>query len=274
MTPKENLRALYLLLKLRDDTADTDRAIVDALSSLTWFDHVILVVPSWQDKPDAANHPLVRRAIDTCKVRGIRVIWGRWLWQAWPIADVSPRHLDPIHYACAIARIKAEAALLGADGTHLDMEPYAGASEKDHLRTPLTLEQQVQIRAAAMTAVEAAGPVDYIRPTSSNSPLHFCWSLLELGEHLCDSKTYYVKAPDYEVPKVSPPPWCKHLIDIWGCNVGLGRPEDVVAGQLKLTADDVKTLDLSAIRWMFPECKGIWVYADYDILAKVIRSWS
>ncbi len=276
--PTEDLRALYVLLKLRGDTADADAKIVDALRCMAWFNRVMLVVPSWQDKPNATSHPLVRLAVDTCRALEIPVIWGRWLWQAWPGLDWSVadalNHIDPAHYARAIATVRAEAHSLGAAGTFLDAEPYAQSVQKSALKgVALSFEGQAQIRQAVLTATGSVGAVSFIRPTSSGRESHFCWALTDLGALRCDSKTYYSKATGYEIPTIAHPEQCEHRVDMWGCNVGLGRPEDVHRDQVKLTAGDVKALDLSVIRWRHPSCRGVWVYVDYDIFADVVQGW-
>lgn len=274
----EDLRALYVLLKLRDDTEHADAKIVDALEHLTWFNRVMLVVPSWQDKPHAASNPLVDAAIDICREQKIPVIWGRWLWAAWPEGDLPlpyvPSHFAPAYYARAIATVTTEGRDIGAMATFLDAEPYARSAQKLALKgVALTLEHQAQIRKAVLTATAGVGEVGFIRPTSAGRESHFCWAMADLGALRCDSKTYYSKAPGYEVPTIGHPEQCEHRIDLWGCNVGLGRPEDVHRDQLKLTAQDVKALDLSVIRWPHPSCRGVWVYADYDIFAEVVQGW-
>ena len=272
-----DIRALYVLLKLRDDTADADAKIVDALRRMAWFNHVMLVVPSWQDKPNAATHPLVQLAMDICQEMDIPVIWGRWLWQAWPESaapvPLLPSHLDPAYYARAIATVKAEANGIGAVGTFLDAEPYANSPQKPLKSAALRFGEQAQIRQAVVAATTNVGTVGFIRPTSSGRESHFCWALSDLGALRCDSKPYYSKAPDYELPAIRPPQQCEHRVDMWGCNVGLGRPEDVHGEHVKLTAEDVKALDLSVIRWRHPSCHGVWVYADYDIFADVVQGW-
>lgn len=277
-----DLRILHVLLKLREDTADTDAEIVEVLRNLPpWFNHVMLYVPSWQDKPDAANHPLVRRAVNICREQwpsGIPVIWGRWLWEAWPKEGVPcpavADELNPAYYARAIATVKAEARCLDVAYTSLDVEPYAGCSQKVTLQgVDLTFGEQARIREAALAAVRSVGAVDFIKPTSSGRDSHFCWATNNLGKFRCDLKTYYIRAPKYEFPKMRPPQQCEHRIDVWGCNVGLGRPEDVHGSHVKLTVDDVKALDLSAIRWRYPTCLGVRVYADYDIFVDVVRNF-
>ncbi len=278
-TTGEDLRVLYVLLKLREDTADTDAKIVDALRRAAWFNRIMLVVPSWQDKPDAASHLLVHRALNICREQKIPVIWGRWLWVAWPRSDARvphvPNRFDPAYYARAIATVKTEARSIGATETLLDAEPYAESVQKHTLKfAKLSPEEQSRIRGAVMIAVSNAGRVDFIRPTSSRRESHFAWALIDLGTLRCDCKPYYTKAPDYKLPKVMPPQQSEHRIDVWGCNVGLGRHEDVYRGRVKLTARDVKALDLSVIRRRHPQCRGLWVYIDYDIFADVIRAWN
>jgi len=280
------LRILFVSPSLYDQKADRDADLIDALRApgLSWFTHVILKVPSWQEYPDAPDHLLIKHALNICRDRGIPVIWGRNLWVSWPefvdgtkfnfvppIPDASSQY-DPAYFAAALATVSAEARRIGAVGTFLDTEPYGDSVHKLSLKSAeLTEALQSRIRSAVQIAVASAGRVDFVYPSSSGRATHFAWPLLELGQWRCDSKAYYTTAPDYQLPKINPPTCIEHRLDLWGCNVGLGRPEDVVGSQVKLTIADVMALDLSVIRQQHPDCRGIWVYIDADIFPDVIR---
>ena len=276
---KDDLRILYMLLRLRKDTIQDDMRIVNALRQADWFTHVFLIVLSWQERPDAPRNPIVQRALTICRERGIKVIWGRWLWVAWPSdkleapMPVADSHFDSAYYATAIATLKAEARSLGAVGTFLDAEPYGHCAQKPTLKfKKLDDNDRQRIKRAVAGAVAHVGPVDFIYPTSSSRASHYAWPLAGLGRLRCDSKTYYSIGPD-QVPKIRSPDGYEHRMDLWGCNVGLGRPQDHMKGQRKLTIQDVKSLDLSLIRKDYPHCKGVWVYADTSILAKVVEAF-
>lgn len=274
---RNGCRVLHVTLKLRKDAAASDERIVESLRDLTWFTHIILKTTSWQESPDAIRNPLVQRAVRICRERRIPVVWGRWLWVGWPDPGAgvpnAESHLDPTYYAAAIARVKVEALALGTVGSCLDAEPYGQGPQKPIKHKVVRDRERAQMAEAVRSAVATAGPVDLIFPTSSGRPSHFAWPLTALGLLRCDGKTYYTKGPKDGWPKVRPAPGHVHRIDLWGCNVGLGRPGDHVEGQVKLTAKDVKALDWDAIRKRYPDCRGVWVYVDYDILPEVIRTW-
>ncbi len=273
-------RLLSVILILSRRHAGGDARIVEALDSpgLSWFTHVLLHVPSWQEYPDAANHPLVLKAVEQCRKRGVPVIWGRWLWVAWPRdgreAHIND-HFDPSFYERTIRTVKREAKALGAVGTVLDVEPYGACPQRASIkRTNLTADQRHRMQRAIEQAVSVAEPVTYVFPTSSPRPGAFHWALTGLGELRCDARTYYTEPPRYRVPKIRPPEGCVHRLDLWGTYVGLGGPKDTLAGGLtKLTIDQAKALELPRIKRDYPECRGIWVYVDHAQLPEVLRAW-
>ncbi|MCO6437544.1 MAG: hypothetical protein J5J06_10690 [Phycisphaerae bacterium] len=273
----KDLRLLYALLVLKDDTLAQDRAIVEALEHADWFTHVVLVTLSWQERPEAVHHPLVRQAVATCRKRGVRVVWGRWLWVAWPDGVSDPpgpsAHRDPSFYVKAIRRLRVEAEELGAVGTFLDVEPYGRCAQKAMKRRDLTDEDRKAIRDAVAQAVQQAGPVDLIYPTSSSRRTHYAWPFAELGLLRMDAKTYYTPRADADLPPIRAPRGFEHRPNLWGVNVGLGRPEDVEGPHKKLTIAQAKALDVEVMKRRFPQCRGVWVYADYDLLPEVLRRW-
>ncbi len=271
-------KILHVLLKLRNNTAAEDARVVEALSELRWFTHIMLVVPSWQEKPNAIHHELVVKAIKTCRERGIGVIWGRWLWVAWPGSQRQlpneQSYLDSEFYATAIRTVKHEAKSIGTKWTMLDLEPYGKSVQKPTLKfhdhTPAELRK---IQGVVMKATKKAGRVTLITPTSSMRSSHYAWSLLKLADYRCDSKTYYTRSSSRNRPVVRPAPGCDHRVDYFGSNVGLGRSQDVLKKQRLLTAAEVVAYDLKAIRLRYPECRGQWVWVSHDILPDVIRTW-
>ena len=278
LTVKEP-RFLHVLLKLRKDTVASDTRVVEALRKLRWFTHIILVIPSWQERPNATEHPLVQQALRICRERKIPVVWGRWLWVAWRSKqDKRPLTLDSefdaAFYEAAILNVKREAKAIGAVATFLDAEPYGKCPQFSSLkRKKLIDKDRRRIRRAIEDAVSKAGPVDLIYPSSSSPSWHYAWSMADLGILRCDSKTYYTRAKRYELPKIRPPHGFTHRVDLWGSAVGLGRPEDVYHGNVTLTSPEVVALDLPRIRERFPNCRGFWVWVSHDILPEVIRSW-
>ncbi len=273
-------RFLHVLLKLRDDTIENDRRVVEALRELRWFTHIILVTPSWQEKPNATTHPFVVQALAICKEKNIPVVWGRWLWVAWQPghhdrAPTTGAEYDTTHYAQAISVLKREAKAIGAVATFLDCEPYGKCPQMISLkRKKLSDDDRRKMLQAMKSAVTISGRVDMVYPTSSSdSPWHFAWPMAELGVLRCDAKTYYARSPYYKLPRILPPPGFTQRVDLWGSAVGLGRPQDIYNGNKTLTSSEVVALDLTKIRKRFPHCLGYWVWVSHDILPEVIRSW-
>mgnify|MGYP001610825680 CR=1 FL=1 len=169
--------------------------------------------------------------------------------------------------------VRAEGQALGAVATWVDAEPY-GEGPQTWLKTARLPAPTLQgMREAIRTAVRTAGQVDFVEPVGCGAPTCYAWTISGLGKIRGTTSTYYSHAPQYRVPKLDPPPGIEFRLELWGCNVGLNRPEDRVGDSVKLTIDEVKTLDLDQVRKSYPECAGFWVYVDSDIFPQVIRQW-
>ncbi len=275
---RPDIRALYVQLRLRQDTIADDIAVVNSLRDADWFNAAMIVAPSWLERPDAPNNPIVRRAMATCRAEGLAVYWGRWLWVGWP-SHVNERllpgpasHFDAAYYAAAIATINAEGRMLGADATFFDAEPYGDSVQKGAIkRAKLTPAQQLLIADAIEDAVRYAGPVGLIYPTSSMRSSHYAWPITGLGQLRCDHKSFYTREPGRLV--VRPPTGHDHRLHLWGAfatpnSRQIGGPE---SKSWTLTPAEVKALDVDAIRAFYPECVGMWVYSD-DLIA-TLAAW-
>ncbi len=278
---RNDLRLLYVQLKLRENTIREDVEIGNALRYAKGIvTHVILVVPSWQERPNAANNPIVRRAMATCRAMHLGVFWGRWLWVGWPsheFEELLPgpaSHFDATYYAAAISTLRAEARLLGAVGTFLDAEPYGDSAQKPTLKFKhLTAEDRQAISAAVRDAVQYAGPVDLIYPASSNLSTHYSWPLEGLARFRCDAKPFYQRKSSGQIV-ARPPTGYEHKLHFWGSFVTTPASRQIggaTSTSWTLTIDEAKALDLDIIRERFSECRGLWVYSDQ--LVAVLREW-
>ncbi len=278
--PQGDVLAVYLFLRLTDKAVDKDVAILRALLNVkpNAFTHAIVVVPSWQRMPYAFQNPIVRRIISTCRSKGIAVVWGRWLWVAWPSDKLEApmpnanSHHDASYYATAIATVRAEARFLGAVGSFLDAEPYGDSTQKPTLKfVPIDDVERIMIGLAIKEAVAAAGPVDWIYPTSSASPTHYAWPIARLGRVRCDAKPYYTRESDGQVI-ANPPAGYQHRLQLWGAFVMPKRTE-IRPGLWTLGIGDAKRLDPNVMRQKHEHCKGIWIYPG-DQTAEVLAAWN
>lgn len=283
-------RLLYVPLTLasQPDNRDRDHDIVSALWSpgAGWFTHVMLVVPSWQEQPDAATHPLVRSAIAACHSRGIRVYWTRWLWVAYVngvLKHLRPHassHKDPAYYAAALAIVQHEALMLGVYSCGFDGEPYGpdDAPQRAALRGDLTDYTRMMMQVAVMQATNAVGRVDLIYPFAWMNEKSYVWPVGLLGREGMTSLTYYADSPEAlaaQARLAESPPGYDDRFTYWGIHVG--KPGDFGGTNLPLiTAADVVAMDFSetgAICTAYPSVKGPAVYTPVKKLAAMIREW-
>ncbi|MCH7886091.1 MAG: hypothetical protein IIC01_12700 [Planctomycetes bacterium] len=280
-TPKDR-RILYLPLKLRSDTVEQDNRVASALRYAGWFTDVIIVAPSWQRNPNAPRNPIVRRALRIARAKGIRVIWGRWLWVAWPSDKLdapmpdAESHFDAAYYATAIATLKAEARSLGAVATFLDAEPYGISTQKPTLKfAHLDDNDLIRISRAIEQAVRYAGRVDMIYPTTSARSTHYAWPIADLGPLDVDAKTYYLDDPNGRVVVRPPSGYEHHRGDwLWGSFVTRESEQVGATGPWTLSIAKAKRFDMSVVRKRFPKCKGRFFYLkDGDALVQTLRAW-
>jgi hypothetical protein len=278
--PKGDVLAVYLYLQLTDKSEEKDVAILRALLKVkrNAFTHAVVVVPSWQRMPYAFRNPIVRRIITTCRAKGIALVWGRWLWVARPSDKLdapmpnSISHLDASYYAAALANVRAEARFLGAVGSFLDAEPYGDSAQKPTLKfVALNDVERVLISLAIAEAVAAAGPVDWIYPTSSASPTRYPWPMARLGRVRLDARPYYTRESDGEVI-ARPPAGYKHRLQLWGAFV-LPKRTEISPGLWTLNISDAKRLDPNVMRQKHEHCMGIWLYTGNET-AKVLAAWN
>lgn len=225
----DDSRMLLATLTLRPETRERDIHILRAIiqhARRAGITAVLCKVPSMHEAPHAVDYGLVRGLQGICQRDGIDFVWGRDLWYKWlprdgstPTGDID--HLtSSVYYAQAIANITAEAAAIGADGTHMDCEPYAEARIKELYKgKDLSLSL---LRAAQYAVWQAAslGQLDYIYPAESGAP-RMQWLWPPLGRYQMSEATYRWKEPPRRLPKAPPgfEPWVlgdpKRIYGIW-----------------------------------------------------------
>lgn len=234
--PEPQDRLLVSYIWLLPNTEQVDREVVESLryAADAGITGVLFTLPTWQEKPDAVAHPLVQNALARCRALGLRIYWGRMLWIAWPgDLEVHADHpYDPTYYAAALARVQAEAAILRADGTYIDAEPYGRGPAQSIEDVLLTGDQLHAMRHAILHAVRVAGPVDIIRPTAATRA-EYQWAMRYLGNVWLDGTTRKLKSVTDWTPKTPPEGFGAQVIGAWSCWVGEGG----------LTLDDWRRID-------------------------------
>ena len=255
-----NPSILIVEIGLDREHEERDAATIDALRSggLKWFTHVALVVPAWQECPDAAGHNLIKHAYAIYKSKEtVGVVWGRQLWNRWEgmgyaIAGDAPQD-NATWYATALATLHAEARQLHADMTMLDIT-IDGFSHIGALKTAaLTDEEQGRIYQATSAAMRYVPCVDIITPVTAWKPNNYAWLLSELGRWRYGNETMFAHAPDYTIRAVNPPPGYELKRHLW--SVVLTKYSTGVA----LSPTDLLALDLTQIRTLNPDCMGFAV---------------
>ena len=118
------------------------------------------------------DDPEIRETIRLAQSAGLKVIWGRRLWNAWTDFQDLEDTFDPEFYATAVAEVQSEAIALGADFTALDCECYGIAPLDDYLAGAIPEENFLAMQAAVQQAAEQ-GTVDFVYPCGSyGEPLH------------------------------------------------------------------------------------------------------
>ncbi len=220
-------RILYVSLSLRRDSLERDTRNVEALrfAPRRGITHVMLKVPSWQEVPDAPDHPLIERALRICRDAGMEVIWARNLWVAYPKLVRGPPvpedcHLDASFYAAALRRVKTEAKRLGVSASALDAEPYAYSPQKAIKGVDVPTSVLRAMRSAIADAVAKEGQVDFVTPTASGSSARYPWAVRGLGRRWIDQKTYRVRKRG-KLRRLRPPVGFEpHRIDVWAIWIG------------------------------------------------------
>lgn len=272
-------RVLHVLLKLRDETRESDQEIVDALRDLRGFTHISLVVPAWEEAPDAARHPLVVQALRICRERAIGRFWTRRLWPTFGIiSTLRPRTLtrafDATYYAGTLAVVHTEAAQLGVIGSGLDAEAYGPADHPDQQvlkGVVLSEPDQAAMRAAITLATARVAPADLIYPCSSSAAWSYTWLMGMLGRCCCCEKLYYLHTTDAKLPTITPPAGMTHRVHLWGSAIGTGGPA-ASEKKVPLLPREFMGLDLARARERFPECLGFFGWCEYNDLANIIRA--
>lgn len=276
-------RVLYLLLKLTDKDEKQDERVVAAIADWAgWGTDVAIVVPSWQRFPDAARHRLVRRAVRSCRKNGLRAIWGRWLWVAWPSEGFQAPmpdkdgYLDAEYYATGIAIVTQEARAMGAVAAFLDAEPYARSTVKHIKQARFNADNRFYIDQAIRHALAVTGPVAMIYPTTSARSTHYAWPFADLGLLDWDRTTYYLDDPSDDVV-VRPPTGYEHHRGawLWGSFVTPTSERIGTGDNWTVSIAKAKTFKMADVIKRFPRCKGRFFYlGDGDKLVNTLRKWS
>lgn len=277
-------QVLYYYVPLYESRADANADLVNALlksPGLADFTHVMLIVPSLYELPNATEHVLVKHATNILQERGVPFYWCRLLWPAWsvhpdmPVPDANS-HYRPEYYATAIATVRAEARKLGAIGCGFDAELYGNDPIHKALRVGLTETQQARMLRAIQDGTEIAGKVDIIEPCMypGDHVYSYVWPLCDLGEIQVTTTTYYdtTVAEYQESPRFPTVPACyTHEFEYWGIHLGDGVTGN---GTPLVTREQLDAMDWDAIRVEYPSIRGSFIYIGLDKRAEVVGKWN
>ena len=241
--------------------------------------HILLGLPSCAEAPDALSHDITRLTLTACDECGLKVVWGRDLWERWPGRSVRPQKSGDVfdygYYAAYLRGLAAEAAAIGAEDTWAQCEPYGESIFHDtwFKKTGLTVEARAQMIYAIGLAREIAPPTTYAYPAGGHDPIHYAYALRFLGLENLFNKTYYLRSADEKV-NANPPFPNKLGLHYWGSAI---KPSGSATGLLRamglgqLTVAEFRALDFAAIQKKHPECKGFMVYADPGKVLQVMQ---
>ncbi len=283
---RKDLRLLYCPFTLTDKSRAVDKENVEAIYAMLrdggrsfWPTHLVVVVRSWQEVPDALESDVIERAIFVCKFFGLPVIWGRNLWVSWPSDKLEApmpgvqEHMEGAYYAAAIATVKAEARHIEAVGTMLDAEPYGQSVQKEILKGSLSLIERTLICGAIEEATPVTGPVDIVCPYGSMAPKSYTWSMARLGRIRWCHKAYYAHSADAKI-NANPPEGMKYEPGLFTSFVTAKSREVRHPSQMTLTPADVRAIDMDKVRARFPSICGQGVYIPHGEFAWVVKGWN
>ena len=148
---------------------------------------------------------------------------------------------------------------------------YGDAPEKAAFAN-LDAKQLAMMAEAVEQAVAIAAQVDIVLPTGSTDEKSWKWRLQRLGRNWMSCKTYYAKHPDYKAPFINPPAGIEHRIDLWGVALGTGSAAEQADKNVPLVPRELMALDMSKIRDLRPECKGLMVWTKQPDLLRIMQA--
>ena len=261
-------KLFFVSLSLRASNAQNEEDLLVALGELARaVDGILLCVPSYYEFPDAPSHPLVQRFVAACKLHGLDVYWGRFLWVTWDgytkYAQQRDDVFNPAYYAAYLSRLHVEAQMLGAAGTIAYGEPHGDSIYKEtwFKRTGFTPEERSRVEAAIAEALRYAPQTTLVYPASWSSTKHFGRALRPLGRQYLHHQTYTVANID-KLPGVMPDGGPVQL-DWLGSWITL-EPGDNPPGKRPLTVEEWCALDIKQAVAQYPELRhgGLWIYVD------------
>ncbi|GAJ03273.1 unnamed protein product, partial [marine sediment metagenome] len=138
----------------------------------------------------------ILEAIKIVKNAGVKLIWIRWLWPGYDIAEDQAEDLfNPNYYIQEIQAIRAEAKEIGADFVCLDSEPYAQSPLKKYMkgktRVNLDAEQLERLKKTIEQVIKRVGKIEFILPAGSFSIKHPHNIIAEIGRNRISEHTFY-----------------------------------------------------------------------------------
>jgi hypothetical protein len=263
---------LFISLTLRDSHEELERSWLKAYAEVAKnVDGILLITPSIYEEPDAVHHQLVQDTLTACKLANLDVYWGRRSWVMWQSLITVPGFYQspddifrPEYYAQLFGRINAEAKFINAKGSVIEAEPYGDCIFKEKLKV-LTSEERQWMISAIGAAKRVGGGATMAYPASAYYKTNYPWITRLMGEEYLHHKTYnLIEAP----PNVNPPNGVNISLHWWGS--WLVPEQSTEPMPHPLTVEEWLAIDWDAIKAMYPELKGCWIYVEREKMLDVM----
>lgn len=166
-----------------------------ALSS-GFFSHVMIANAHKAAGLDSQTKPDIKKIIEFCKQKDIKVVWMRWLYPGGgpghKIGGFTLKNAySADYYISQIKNLRKEADELGIELLSFDVEPYGSCPLMPLKSRKLSKAEFEAMNNAINTAIEIAGKVDFVLPSSGESKRHFWNCTRRLGKLTISEYTYY-----------------------------------------------------------------------------------
>jgi hypothetical protein len=248
--------------RLEDDHETLRLAISSGI-----FSHVMLRGLHRFDRPDYSTNSNLKKALNLCKKKGVKVIWTRWLYPGYEVNNFRFEDIfDAQYYVQQLREIRKEAKLMGIDLVAFDAEPYGNSPLKPLKLYPPRKLSETEFNAlnnAVKNAIKVEGQVDFILPAGTGLPRHLYNATRSLGKLVIAEHTYRdipAKIKDKRRP-----------YDIFGAYVSVTKKDPT--GQKTPVFTPKEILERQTL-WAHK--KGLFVYPSHvpDISAAVALEFS
>lgn len=156
------------------------------------FSHVMLRGISEFDSKDFYNRPNVKKVIEICHQKGVKVIWTRSLYPQLNFDKWKNEYIfDTSYYTRRIQQVRKEGRLIGADFVAFDAEPPRQGPMLSLKKHKIAKDKFELMKNAVKTATEIEGQVDFVLPAGKDYRNHIYNATRQLGKYVVAEYTYY-----------------------------------------------------------------------------------